>query len=357
MDQQQAPPYGPVNPQMYYQPPYPPQQRKSSSTTWIVLMVILGAVLLGLAAFCSIAMKDMPTYNAAGKGQVTVLSEGVNEGKVMVIPIQGVIGMADMMTHSGVTVEGVKQYLDLVEEDDRYRAILLDIDSPGGSVYVSDEVYDLLRRKGEEMPVYAHFRSMAASGGYYVGCSAEKIYADPTCLTGSIGVIVQTMNFEGLMSKIGVSVETLKSSDIKDILSPYRPMRDEERAIMQSIVDEYYDLFAGIVTKSREIPAETLRNDIQARIYTANQALEVGLIDMIAREEEVYADIRNIHGDVSFVTWERLPGLLDLLAGYSAEGDLDKMLQAFSRQNAPQFMYLWNGGTMPGEAVFAPFIR
>jgi protease-4 len=196
---------------------------------------------------------------------------------------------------------------------------------------------------------------MAASGGYYIGCSADKIYADPTCITGSIGVIVQTLNFSVLMEKMGVSVETIKSGEVKDMMSPYKPMSDAEREIMKSIVDEYYERFVGIVAEARKMPVEEAKTVGDARIYTAKQALEVGLVDSVARVNEVYADIRNDLGDVSFVTWRPLPTFIEMLGGYQARNELRDALKLLPSGRTPVFMYMWNGGVAP-FAVSAPIV-
>lgn len=347
-------PYGPAYPQM------PPQYSKPAKTNpWPIILIVGAAVaLFGAAIICAGTMGSMSSFDASGKGKFEVLDEGSNGLKVMVIPIKGIIGAGDMISPSaGVSIPGIKNYISMVQDDEKYVGILLDIDSPGGSVYSSDEIYHMLKELGEDagIDIYAHFRGMSASGGYYIGCSADKIYADPTCITGSIGVIVQTLNFSGLMEKMGVSVETIKSGEVKDMMSPYKPMSEAEREIMKSIVDEYYERFVGIVAEARKMTIEEAKTVGDARIYTATQAFEVGLVDAVARVNEVYADIRNDLGDVSFVTWQPLPTFMQMLGGYQAHSELRNALKLLPNGNTPVFMYMWNGGVAP-FAVSAPLV-
>ena len=168
-----------------------------------------------------------------------------------------------------------------LKEDEKNSAIILFIDSPGGTVYHSDEAYLALKNyKSSGKKVYAYFATMAASGGYYIGCSADKIYANRNCITGSIGVIsASAMDATELLKKLGIKSKTIHAGKNKNMLNYNEPMTDEQIAIMQSLADECYDQFTEIVAESREMRIEDVRKLADGRIFSAKQAKENGLID------------------------------------------------------------------------------
>ena len=167
--------------------------------------------------------------------------------------------------------------------------IILYIESPGGSVYESDEAFLALKKYKEETkrPVYAYFASLAASGGYYIGCAADKIIANRNCITGSIGVIAgRFVDLSEPMKKYGIKAETIHAGKNKTMGSITEPVTDEQRAIMQSLADECYEQFTGIVAESRKLDIEKVREIADGRVYSASQAKELGLVDEIAGFEE-----------------------------------------------------------------------
>src|SRR5207302_269855 len=182
------------------------------------------------------------------------------------------------------TVARVRSELEKAEDDDRVKAVVLRIDSPGGGVTASDEVWSNLVRfkKKRGVPVVASLGDVAASGGYYVACAADRIVAHPTTMTGSIGVIMMNFNLEGLLGKIGVRNETFKAGEHKDLLSPFRGATPEERRIVQSILDALHARFVTIVRESRpHIDPSRLGELTDGRVLHAGQALEAGLVDQI----------------------------------------------------------------------------
>lgn len=162
------------------------------------------------------------------------------------------------------------------------KAVLLDINSPGGTVSSIQDIYATILRvkKKTKKPFVARIGDVAASGGYYIAAACDKIISNPGSITGSIGVIFQAANYEGLMKKIGLEAETIKSGKYKDIGSPVREMTSDERELLQKMIDDAYAQFLDAVSKGRNIPGEKLKNDIaDGRIYTGRQAMEVGLVD------------------------------------------------------------------------------
>lgn len=169
------------------------------------------------------------------------------------------------------------------------KGIFLRINTPGGSVYYSDELYNKLieYKKTTKNPVYVYMEDMAASGGYYVSAAADKIYANRNCWTGSIGVTTGTMiNVKGLLDKLGIKTETITSGRNKSMGSSTEDMTDEQRKIMQSLIDESYERFINIVADGRKIDIEKVREIADGRIYTAKQAKDLNLVDKICSEED-----------------------------------------------------------------------
>ena len=172
---------------------------------------------------------------------------------------------------------------------------MLFIDSPGGTVYEADEMYLALLdyKKSTNRPVWAYFGSMAASGGYYIGCAADHILANRNTLTGSIGVLYgPAVDLTGLFDKYGIKMTTFKAGKNKNMLNYNSPVTEEHAAIMQSIVDEAYDQFTGIVAESRKISLYEVRQIADGRVYTANQALYNHLIDDICSYDSALDDMK-----------------------------------------------------------------
>jgi protease-4 len=208
--------------------------------------------------------------------------------------------------------------------DENNRAILLYINSPGGGVYQSDEVYlALCDYKKAGKTVYAYMGPLAASGGYYIACSADKIYANRNTLTGSIGVIAgESIDATELLKKLGVRSETITAGKNKNMLNYNCPLTDEQRAIMQAVADEAYEQFTGIVAKSRNMKLSDVKKLADGRIYTAAQALNNGLIDHIGSWDNAVSNLseRTTNGKVKVVAYryERNDSFFDILSGAAA---------------------------------------
>lgn len=197
------------------------------------------------------------------------------------IKIEGVIEKENETYNQKWILENIER----VTEDKNNVALMLYINSPGGAVYEADEVYVAVKKYKEETkrPVYAYFASLAASGGYYIGCSADKIIANRNTLTGSIGVIAgRFIDLSEPMKKYGIKAEIIHSGKNKTMGSIHEPVTEEQRAIMQSISDECYAQFTGIVAESRKLELEKVKELADGRIFTASQAKNNGLIDEIA---------------------------------------------------------------------------
>jgi protease-4 len=185
--------------------------------------------------------------------------------------------------------------LQQARDDNRVKAIVLEIDSPGGEVTAADQIYNAVTKARARKPVVIYMDSLAASGGYYIACGGKFLMANETTITGSIGVIIQTLNYEQLFNKIGLASVVFKSGKFKDILNGARPMTPEERELIQSFVMQTYDKFLGIVAKERSLPAEMLRNNIaDGRILSGKEALNDKLIDGLGQIEDAFAKAKQL---------------------------------------------------------------
>ncbi|MBW2506626.1 MAG: signal peptide peptidase SppA [Deltaproteobacteria bacterium] len=180
-----------------------------------------------------------------------------------------------------VSSEQVLKHLTEFRNNSDIKSIVLRIESPGGAVGAAQEIYQEIKRTSAVKPIVASMGSMGASGGYYAALGADIILANPGTMTGSIGVIVKFPNLEGLFEKIGYKSEVIKSGPLKDIGASNRPLSEEERTIMQDLIDNVYNQFVRDIATSRSLPEETIFELADGRVYTGEQALELGLIDKL----------------------------------------------------------------------------
>jgi protease IV len=181
-----------------------------------------------------------------------------------------------------------KSVLDAIKtvEEKGYPALLLRIDSPGGTVGDSQEIYSALKRLGEKIKIVASFGNISASGGVYIGMGAHHIMANPGTITGSIGVILRGNNLERLLEKIGVSFKVVKSGPYKDILAFDREVTEPEKQILQDLIDSSYGQFIQTVSEARKLDLDTVRSFADGRVFTGQQAVELGLVDRLGTEED-----------------------------------------------------------------------
>jgi len=230
----------------------------------------------------------------------------------------------------GMISEG-KSVTDLVArygEDTNIKAIILEIDSPGGGVAPSQEIFTEVSRAREQKPVVAYLGNVAASGGYYVAAGADKIVASPGTITGSIGVLFQLSNFEELLRKIGVDFSTLKAGKFKDVGSPYRAMSQEERELMENVLLNVHEQFIQDVARGRGISLDQVRAVADGRIMTGLQAADAGLVDELGNFQDalrITKDLAGIRGEVSIV--RPVPKRQSLLSFL-----MDELLDAFVRR-------------------------
>ena len=189
----------------------------------------------------------------------------------------GIVNIRGVISGSQDAIEQIEEF----GKDKSVKAVVLRIDSPGGGVASSQEIYAAVKRIRKHKIVVASLGSVAASGGYMIACAADKIVANPGTVTGSISAIMYFANAEDLLKKIGLKFSVIKSGKFKDIGSPARGMSDEEKQILQALVDDIYFQFVDTVSEDRKIPREVVKNIADGRVFTGRQALQHKLIDFL----------------------------------------------------------------------------
>jgi protease-4 len=207
-------------------------------------------------------------------------------GKIGVIEIEGAI------TDMKEAMEDVVKF----KEDDSIKGVILRINSPGGAVGPTQEIYSEIKKLKQVKKVYVSMGSVCASGGYYLAVTGDKVYASPSTITGSIGVIMQQTVVEDLMKKIGVEANAIKSGALKDTGTPFRKMRDDERKYLQTVIDSIYEQFVNDVAEGRKMPIDRVKQLADGRIYTGLQAKETGLIDDIGTFYDVVDEMQKVLG-------------------------------------------------------------
>ncbi|EIJ79274.1 signal peptide peptidase SppA, 36K type [Bacillus methanolicus PB1] len=283
-----------------------------------------------------------------------VIEEGDEFKKIAVLNVNGVIqdtGEALTLFENGMyNHQAFMKQLDHVKEDKTVKAIIIKVNSPGGGVVESAEIHHKIVeiQKETKKPVYISMGSMAASGGYYISAAADKIYASPETLTGSLGVIMQGVNYAGLAKKYGVDFVTIKSGPYKDIMSPTRKMTDEERKILQSMIENSYEGFVKVISEGRGIPVEEVKKIADGRIYDGRQAKNLNLIDGFGYFDDVVENLKKDHKlkGAQVVGYSENLGFGSLFSMgarklMGEEMEMSGIMKILSQPNSPRLMYLY----------------
>jgi protease IV len=234
--------------------------------------------------------------------------------RIAQIDLTGVISSDEGRDGSSLVTE-MKLALAQALADSQVKAIVLRIDSPGGEVTASDTIYHAVKQANEQKPVVVYMDSMAASGGYYVSCGARKIIANVNTWTGSIGVIIQSLGYAGIMDKVGIKTRVFRSGSFKDAMGGHREMTAEEQAYVQTLVTETYERFVTIVSTARGVPVETLKNGIaDGRIISGADAVTLKLVDRTGYIEDAWQEARDLAGvkDAAVIKYTRPAPLISL---------------------------------------------
>lgn len=286
---------------------------------------------------------------------------GSSTEKIAKLVVEGTIiddGTSGLFSTGGYNHSSFMKQLAKIKNDSTIKGILLEINSPGGSVYETAEVTRALKeiQKDKKIPIYASMESQAASGGYYIAANSDRIFATEDTMTGSIGVIMSSMNYSGLMEKLGITDATIKSGALKDIGSSSRPQTKEDKEVLQAFVDSMYGRFVKVVAEGRDMDEAAVRKLADGRIYDGAQALQNGLVDDIGfpdqalqalRKDKGLSDAKVISytsGSTNFMnTW--FGNSLAELQGIkpSQEELVRNIVESVGTPQAPKAMYLYGG--------------
>lgn len=281
--------------------------------------------------------------------------EGDGEEKLLLIDLQGVISNKKDHSFTGATielgmVEEVREIISKAEKDADIKALLVKVNSPGGTVTASDIIYHELMeyKKKKDIPVYVHVMDIAASGGYYIALAGDEIVAHPTSLVGSIGVIALKVNMESLMGKIGVEWEVVKSGDKKDFMSPFRPFTNEERKLFQNTIDNFHNRFVRKIADNRpELNQNEVTRLADGRVFDSEQAMNLNLIDGIGYISETVDNIKVKLGNphLKIITYQRegnyKPNLYSISPQPPAINLINLNLGLNKNTLSPYFLYIW----------------
>lgn len=295
--------------------------------------------------------------------QENIQENGDKANRIAVLRVEGTIGSGSSSVLGDASAYNHQLFLEqlkAIREDDTVKGIFLIVDSPGGGVYESAEAHDKLLKLKEEkgIPVYVSMQGTAASGGYYIAALADKIYATAETTTGSIGVIMQAIEYAGLLEKLGIQYNTIKSGELKDIGSPDRDMTDQERELLQVYVDEAYMRFVSVVAEGRSMPVEDVQAIATGMIYSGTQAKEIGLVDEIAYTDDALAAMKTEKGlegaevfdyatastpfsDFSWLFGQAVSKVTNQENQVLSE--LQLLRETFGTSAAPRLMYLYGG--------------
>jgi len=288
----------------------------------ILLGLVVFGVLLGLFLVSLYALSYLSDREASLWGGE----------KIAIIEVRGVI----------LDPQPVVEKLVKLRKNEKVKAIVLRIDSPGGGVGPAQEIFAEVRKTQKEKKVLVSMGSVAASGGYYIACAADKILANPGSITGSIGVIVESLNVEELLRKLGLRSMVVKSGKHKDLGSPMRAMTEEEKKLLQSVLDSVHEQFIRAVAEGRNLPVEKVRELADGRIFSGEQARELGLVDELGNLEDTLAlaaTLAGIRGEPEIMYPEKKRfSLFDLLLQESVSRIVESL-----RESAPplNFLYSW----------------
>ncbi len=322
----------------------------------------LGAVLWSVVAGCgptSFVITPIPAEQAL-REQVVLRESPLATRKIALVDVDGVLRNARSTSVFGVSGENpvsvFSEKLAAAAADRDVRAVVVRINSPGGSVTASDLMYqELVRfRARTGKPVVAALLDVAASGGYYVACAADRICAQPTTVTGSIGVIMIAPEFSGTMQKLGIAMNVIKSGTLKDAGSPFRTMSEQDRAVFERLIDGMYVRFLEVVGRSRTaLPAERIRELADGRVYLGPEARALGLVDEVGTLPDAIAAAKRAAGlertPVRVVQYARplawRPNIYaEAPAGPTSVNVVNVELPDWLASPAPQMMYLWAPG-------------
>lgn len=282
-----------------------------------------------------------------------IIEEGSTNEKIAVLSVDGVIqdtGGVSSFLATGYNHQFFMNQLNDVLEDPTVKGVVLKVNSPGGGVVESAEIYDGIRaiQEEKEIPIYVSMGGMAASGGYYISAPAEKIFVNQETITGSIGVIMESIDYSKLAEKYGIDFNTIKTGPYKDIMSGSREMTDEERAMLQEMIGDSYDRFVDIIADGRGMSDAEVRKVADGRIMNGRQAIEANLADGYGKASDVIIALKEDYEleDASVFEYSMTDSFTSLLgikakSLFSSNFETELISKLMSEYSSPRMMYLY----------------
>lgn len=339
-----------------------------SKKSWILAIVAVIILVLGAVGNQLTSQTNMNNLFAEGSKAFSTSQNTIEAGdahrQVAVLEVDGTImdNAGAGSFSEGMDYQGILEAIEEIKENDEVQGLLLTVNSPGGGVYESTELYNALLdlKESRDFPIYVSMGQMAASGGYMISMVGDQIYTDNETTTGSIGVIMQVPNFSGFMEEHGLSMDTYKSGAMKDLGSSYRGASDAEKDVLNSFIQEKYNRFVDIVANGRGMSTDDVKKLADGRIYTGSQAVENGLADQIGYEKDALAALRADHNletasvvdytPTSATSW--ITSFTSLLtdkqlftgqAEMNAADEMTQILEVLEDTSTPQFYYMYGG--------------
>lgn len=321
-------------------------------TKWTIGITVVLVVLVGLwaAAFAVAKFAGGGAGGGPGAGYnedvVREPGDGTSD-KVVMINVVGEIFSDPDGSREGASDSNIIGQLDRAVEDPDTKAIIINLETPGGGVVASDAIYERVREisEDEDIPVVALMGDVAASGGYYIAAGANEIVAHPSTWTGSIGVIALLPNFEEAVDKLGIGLTVIKSGALKDAGSPFRQMKPEEQALFQTLVNEAYDGFVKVVADGRKLDEARVRQLADGRIYSGRQAKDVDLVDFLGDQDLAFKRAKKLAkiDEATLVRYTADVGFEDLLGVTSQRffGKTSVLREELGIARRPGASYLW----------------
>lgn len=315
---------------------------------------------ISLIVLCALSL-FIGIFNSALNPEYRASTTSILDGKIALISLEGVIQASSEggFLQENYTAENVRKNLQRAYEDPLVKGILLKINSPGGTVAESQEIYSLVLKIRKEKPVFVSMSDVAASGGYYIASAADRIYACPGTLTGSIGVIFNAPDASELLTKkLGIKAQVIKSGKYKDIGSSFRPMTEGEKGLLTGIIQNSYEQFLEAITKGRvertdtyqspktDLTPENLKFYSDGRVFTGEQAKALGFIDEVGGIDDTYIALNKIisRKKLPLVPYNKSYGLSEIFTNIEksiAPQDLTKEMVPFSIKHSHKLLYIW----------------
>lgn len=330
--------------------------KKNNGKKWIaVAIAILLFVASGLVKSKSNEITEAESEKMAQKylGSFDPFSSTANKNviegsdpskKIAIISYEGAIG-------DGAVYDSVMEQFEEVKEDDAVKGVILKVNSPGGAVYNSEQIAERIKeiQKEKKIPVFTVMETMAASGGYYISAPTDRIYASNETLTGSIGVIMSSMSFEGLFEKYGIKQQNITTGKMKDAGSAGKDMTEEQKKYFQDLINSSFDRFVKVVSQGRSMKEDAVRKLADGRVYDGAQALDNGLVDKIGNLDTALADMKKEYKlddpqvyeySDEMSSFSRLFSKAESLIGKDSNSDL-AILKQLMDKNSPVPMYYY----------------